>query len=119
MNDLVSRFALDILQEKYDAQRKSNQPVGLPTNLIFKGDFQQQLTDLATKNANVPLQNYLPLTKSTLTLRAEPPVETQKMYASLDAVVQAVLTDRNANPKSLLDKAVQQFQATVLDKTSH
>jgi hypothetical protein len=41
------------------------------------------------------------------------------MYASLDAVVQAVLTDRNANPKSLLDKAVQQFQATVLDKTSH
>ena len=49
-----------------------------------------------------------------MTLRPEPTVQTQKLYASLDPVVQKVLSDPNADPKSLLDAAAQQFQ-TVLD----
>jgi ABC-type glycerol-3-phosphate transport system substrate-binding protein len=113
---IFSRFDLNVLDAKYAAQAKSNQPVGLPTNIIFKGAFQEQLDSLIKKYANVPLQNYQPFVKSTLQLKAEPPKETQKMYASLDPVVQAILTTFNADPKKLLDQAAQQFQAQVLDK---
>jgi multiple sugar transport system substrate-binding protein len=113
---IFSRFDLNVLEAKYAAQVKSNQPVGLPTNIIFKGEFQEKLDALTRKYANVPLQNYQPFVKSTLQLKAEPSVETQKMYASLDPVVQAVLTTPNADPKQLLDQAAQQFQTQVLDK---
>jgi multiple sugar transport system substrate-binding protein len=113
---IFSRFDLNVLEAKYAAQAKSNQPVGLPTNIIFRGAFQQQLDTLTRKYANVPLQNYLPFVKSSLQLKAEPSVETQKMYASLDPVVQAILTTSNADPKQLLDQAAQQFQAQELDK---
>jgi ABC-type glycerol-3-phosphate transport system substrate-binding protein len=113
---IYSRFDLNVLENKYATQAKSNQPVGLPTNVIFRGAFQQKLDALMQKYANVPLQNYRPFVNSRLRLRAEPPVETQQMYASLDPVVQAILTTPNADPKQLLDQAAQQFQAQVLDK---
>ncbi len=113
---IFSRFDLNVLENKYATQAKSKQPVGLPTNVIFRGAFQQQLDVLTKKYANVPLQNYQPFVKSKLRLSAEPPVETQKMYASIDPVVQAILTVPNADPKQLLDQAVQQFQTQVLDK---
>ena len=113
---IFSRFDLNVLENKYATQAKSKQPVGLPTNVIFRGAFQQQLDVLTQKYANVPLQNYQPFVKSKLRLSAEPPVETQKMYASIDPVVQAILTVPNADPKQLLDQAVQQFQTQVLDK---
>ena len=111
-----SRFDLNVLESTYAAQAKSSQPVGLPTNVIFRGAFQQQLDSLAQKYANVPLHNYLPFTASKLRLVAEPPVETQKLYAGLDPVVQAILTDPKADPKTLLDQAATQLQIQVLDK---
>jgi hypothetical protein len=39
------------------------------------------------------------------------------MYAALDGPMQAVLTDANADPGALLNKAAQQFQQ-VLDSTA-
>ena len=37
------------------------------------------------------------------------------MYKILDSCVQAVLTDENADPQALLDKAVEDFQRDYLD----
>jgi multiple sugar transport system substrate-binding protein len=45
----------------------------------------------------------------------EPTLHTQDLYAALDPVVQAVLTDRNANIDSLLAAANKQIQ-TILDQ---
>ena len=45
----------------------------------------------------------------------EPIVHTQELYAALDPVVQAVLTDKNADIDALLDAANKQVQA-ILDK---
>jgi multiple sugar transport system substrate-binding protein len=51
---------------------------------------------------------------STAALRPEPHNQTQKMYATLDSVMQAILTNPNADPQTLLDQAAQQFQQ-ILD----
>ena len=52
----------------------------------------------------------------TYELHAEPPVYCQEMYKILDSCVQAVLTDENADPQALLDKAAEDFQRDYLDK---
>jgi multiple sugar transport system substrate-binding protein len=45
----------------------------------------------------------------------EPVAHTQDLYAALDPVVQAVLTDQNADINALLDAANTQIQA-ILDQ---
>jgi multiple sugar transport system substrate-binding protein len=45
----------------------------------------------------------------------EPTKNTQDLYAALDPVLQAVLTDKNANIDTLLSAANKQVQ-TILDK---
>jgi len=114
---LYINFNLDVVESGLAQSAASGQVVGAPTNILFTGDFQQKLNALNTKYANVPTQNYLPFTKSTAALRPEPRNQTQKMYAALDPVMQAVLTDPNANPQTLLNQAAQQFQQ-ILDSSS-
>jgi hypothetical protein len=98
-------------------QASSGQAVGAPTAVLFKGDFQQKLTDLNTKYATVPLDNYKSFITTTNALRTEPRRQTQKMYAALDPVMQAVLTNSGADPQKLLNTAAQQFQQ-VLDSSA-
>jgi multiple sugar transport system substrate-binding protein len=108
-----ANFDLGVLENEYKNANANARLVGTPVNIIFVGAFQQKLTDLANKYANVPVQNYKPFTSSNLKLRAEPRNQTQKLYAQLDSAVQAVLTNANADPKKLLDQAVQQVQQLI------
>ena len=48
----------------------------------------------------------------------EPVANTQDLYAALDPVVQAVLTDKNANIDSLLGAANKQVQ-DILDRPAN
>jgi len=48
-------------------------------------------------------------------VRPEEPMEVQDLYAELTKCLQAVVTDRNADPKALLDAAQRNFQA-ILDQ---
>lgn len=48
-------------------------------------------------------------------LHAEEPVFTQELYGILDACIQAVLTDKNADCGALLEKANSDFQLNYLD----
>ncbi len=114
---IYSNFNLQLVESNYATQSAAGQVVGAPTNVLFTGAFQQQLNALNTKYANVPLQNYATFVNSTLKLRAEPRNQTQKMYAALDPVMQAVLTNPNADPQALLNQAAQQFQQ-VLDQSA-
>lgn len=114
---IYSNFDLDVMESNLAAQSAAGQVVGAPTNVLFTGEFQQKINDLTKKYANVPLANYAPFLSSTAALRPEPRTETQKMYAALDPVVQAVLTNPNADPQALLDQAAKQFQQ-VLDQAA-
>ncbi len=114
---IYSNFDLAVMETSLASQAAAGQVVGAPTNVLFtNGDFQQKVNALNTKYANVPLQNYAPFVNATLKLRAEPRNQTQKMYAALDTVVQAVLTNPNADPQTLLTQTAQQFQQ-VLDQS--
>lgn len=114
---IYSNFNLDVMESNLANQAAAGQVVGAPTNVLFTGDFQQKINALNTKYANVPLKNYTSFVNSTAALRAEPRNQTQKMYAALDPVVQAVLTNPNADPQKLLDQAAQQFQQ-ILDQSA-
>src|SRR5438132_485742 len=110
---IYSNFNLAVLESSLAQQAANGQAVGAPTAVLFKGDFQQKLTALNKKYATVPLQNYTTFINSKLTLRPEPHNQTQKMYAALDSVMQAVLTNAGADPQALLNQAAQQLQQVL------
>lgn len=109
-------FNLQAFEADLRGQQERGQLVGLPSLPLFRGEFQQQREAIIAKYTNVPLEHYRPYTEAQLQLRPEPPVETQKLYAVLDTVMQAILTDANADPQAVLDQAAQEFQTQVLDQ---
>jgi ABC-type glycerol-3-phosphate transport system substrate-binding protein len=115
---IYSNFNLDVLESTLAQQAAAGQVVGAPTSVIFTGDFQRKIQALNTKYATVPLQNYTSFINSTVALRPEPRNQTQKMYAALDPAVQAVLSDPNADPQTLLNQAAQQFQQILNQSAS-
>ena len=115
---IYSNFNLDVLENNLATQAASGQVVGAPNNVLFTGALQQKINALTTRYANVPLQNYASFTSSTVALRPEPRKQTQKMYAALDPVMQAVLTNSSADPQTLLNQAAQQFQQILDQPTS-
>jgi multiple sugar transport system substrate-binding protein len=110
-------FDLGVLENSRAQQAANGQAVGAPTAQLFKGDFQSKLSALDVKYSTVPRENYKTYIESTNALRAEPRRQTQKMYAALDPVMQAVLTNASADPQALLNQAAQQFQQ-VLDASA-
>lgn len=114
---IYSNFDLQVVESSLAQQAASGQAVGAPTAVLFQGDFQQKLSALYSKYATVPLQNYTTFINATLKLRPEPHNQTQKMYAALDPAMQAILTNPNADPQTLLNQAAQQFQQ-ILDQSA-
>jgi multiple sugar transport system substrate-binding protein len=106
-----------VLDAKTNAENK--QPVGAPQLPMFdQATYDEQQTWIKPY-VNVPLAQMKPYTDASGTqpLVPEPGVATQDVYASLDSVVQAVLTNKGANIDSLLAAANQKAQ-TAIDKAS-
>jgi len=116
---LYHDFDLTNYEDTLKANQASGLLIGAPELPIFTGAFQTKRQDLTNQYANAPVNNYRPFTEgmANIKLVPEPPANTQQMYAALDTAVQAILTDKNADPKQALDKAQQQFQK-VLDQGS-
>jgi ABC-type glycerol-3-phosphate transport system substrate-binding protein len=94
----------------------NNQPVGVPALPIFDKATYDQSQVWIKDYINVPTAQMTPFTSQIFDqpLVTEPKYHTQDLYAALDPVVQAVLTDKNADVNALLDAANKQIQA-VLD----
>jgi ABC-type glycerol-3-phosphate transport system substrate-binding protein len=89
------------------AQKKiDKQPVGLPQPNIFTGAPAAEELQIRTQNANMPVANYQSFSQGDpkLKYRLEPP-QAQQIYAVIDGVMSAVLTNKNADIDSLLSKA--------------
>jgi ABC-type glycerol-3-phosphate transport system substrate-binding protein len=99
------------------ALQANDQPVGVPSLPIFDKATYDASQVWIKDYINVPTAQMTPFTSKIFDqpVVTEPTVETQKLYAALDPVVQAVLTDQNANIGALLDGANAQFQA-ILDQ---
>ena len=102
-----------------DAQalKANNQPVGVPALPIFDKATYDESQTWIKDYINVPTAQMTPFTSKIFEqqLVNEPTAHTQDLYALLDPVVQAVLTDKNANIDALLNAANTQIQS-ILDK---
>jgi ABC-type glycerol-3-phosphate transport system substrate-binding protein len=94
----------------------NNQPVGVPALPIFDKATYDESQVWIKDYINVPTAQMTPFTSKIFDqpLINEPVAHTQELYAALDPVVQAVLTDQNADINALLDAANAQVQA-ILD----
>jgi len=108
---------LDEKQAVADAKvlAKSNQPVGVPTLPVFDKATYDQTLSWIKPEVNIPLENVAPFTDKIFdtNLVPEPNKNTQELYGALDTVVQAVLTDKNADIDALLTKVDTDIQKLV------
>ncbi|HEV6954103.1 MAG TPA: extracellular solute-binding protein [Promicromonospora sp.] len=96
---------------------ETDQPVGAPALPIFDRETYEEQQSWIAEYVNVPLENFAPMTDKMFDqpVVPEPPVATQDVYAALDPVVQAVLTDEDADIEALLADAQVQVQ-TLIDR---
>jgi hypothetical protein len=93
----------------------SKQPVGVPALPLFNKAQYDLANSWIKAYINVPLAQIKPFTTGIYnqTVVPEPAASTQSVYKTLDAPVQAVLTDKNANVQQLLDQANSAAQAQI------
>ena len=105
---------------KADAQNKVDQ--GVPVIKRFPCWVAQDVLDaeaaIVEEYGNVDPKMYDAYFKATSSdgLHLEEPGSTQDMYAELTKVLQAVLTDKNADVAALMHTADENYQ-TILDST--
>ena len=93
----------------------NKQPVGVPALPLFNKKQYDLANTWIKPFINVPLGQMKPFITGVFKQRLipEPPASTQSVYHSLDPVVQAVLTDKNANVQQLLDQANSSAQDLI------
>ncbi|MEV4514939.1 extracellular solute-binding protein [Dactylosporangium sp. NPDC049525] len=98
-----------------DIQLASKQPVGTPELPIFSQQQYETYQGWIKPLVNVPLDQMTSFTSKVFQAKVvnEPAIATQDVYKSLDSVVQAVLTDKNANIDQLLTDANTKAQRAI------
>jgi multiple sugar transport system substrate-binding protein len=93
----------------------NKQPVGVPALPIFDKATYDQSQVWIKALINVPTAQMTPFTSKIFdsTIIPEPQYNTQDLYANLDPVVQAVLTNKNADINALLDAANVKIQKII------
>jgi multiple sugar transport system substrate-binding protein len=93
----------------------SAQPVGVPALPIFDKATLDTSQGWIKNYINVPVDQMKGFTAGIYHQKpiGEPSAHTQELYAALDTVVQAVLTDKNADIDALLKQATSDVQAIV------
>src|SRR5436190_12743359 len=93
----------------------SKQPVGVPALPIFNLKQYNLANSWIKPYINVPLGQMKPFTTGVFSqkLIPEPAASTQSVNHALDPVLQAVLADKNADVKSLLEQANSIAQSAI------
>jgi multiple sugar transport system substrate-binding protein len=93
----------------------SKQPVGVPELPVFNEKQYATAQSWIAPYINVPLKQLAPFNSGIFKEKVipEPEASTQAVYGDLDSVVEAVLTDPNANIPSLLQQANATGQASI------
>lgn len=113
----MDQQALKGFEESLFNDKKLNRIVGPHGLSIWGSKERAEAEAIRQKYTNVNLDLWNDYMKNDgVQLHPEEPVNAQELYKSLDSIVQAVLTNKNADPKALLDKAAADFQRDYLDK---
>ncbi len=106
------------IENEYSTSNKENYVVGLPKFSQWTDDapINQFRSEMIEKYTNIPV-NHVSQYKMVegLEIQPEEPVCCQDLYSTLDACVQAVLTDKNADCAEIIANAAKDFQANYLD----
>lgn len=87
-----------------------------PLQLWINKDRLHAEDAIYNKYTNVNMEYFRHYDEVSVTnLRLEEPYYTQDLYAILDTVVQAVISDKDSDPKVLLDNANSEFQKKFMD----
>jgi len=94
---------------------EQDQAVGTPALPILDQETFDASREWIADYVNVPQDqvSYFAEGNEGRTIVGEPAAKTQELYAALDSVVQAVLTDENADIDALLARADADVQALV------
>ncbi|WP_433610166.1 ABC transporter substrate-binding protein [Dactylosporangium sp. CA-139114] len=105
----------DAATKQAQVQLASKQPVGTPELPIFSQQQYEQYQGWIKSLVNVPLDQMTTFTTKVYDAKLvnEPAVATQDVYKSLDPVVQAVLTNKDANIDQLLTDANAKAQRAI------
>lgn len=117
----ITFFYMEPLVNKQQAIRNAQtlvankQPVGVPELPIFNQKQYDTAQGWIKPYINVPLSQLAPFNNGIFkeNVIPEPEASTQAVYGDLDSVVEAVLTDPNANIPSLLQQANVAGQASI------
>ena len=97
----------------------NKQPVGVPALPLFNKAQYTLANTWIKPYINVPIAQMKPFTTGIFNQTGRSPsprLSTQSVYHSLDAVVEAVLTDKNADMQSMLQQANSDGSAGNLER---
>lgn len=97
------------------AQADDKLPVGVPLVPVFSQAIVDKVDAAVAPYVNVPKDQFKPYVEGTKALGfvPEPSVAAQELYGALDPVVQAVLTEPDADPAKLLAEASDKVDAIL------
>ncbi|MGN8048199.1 extracellular solute-binding protein [Curtobacterium sp. 22159] len=89
------------------ATAASGNPVGVPALSVVNSSTYDQYNTWIKDQVNVPQANFASYvkTQSTIPIIPEPSNDAQEVYAALDTVMQAALTEKSFDPAAELSKA--------------
>ena len=106
------------IEDSYKLKLEQDEIIGMISISPWKDSdpVRQYTLELDKKYMNVN-ENHLKLynDKSGLEFQEEEPVEAQALYGLFDAVIQEILTNKDANIPELVEKASMDFQKNYLD----
>lgn len=110
--------AKQAIEKEYATNNAEKYVVGVPKFSQWSDDAEinQFRNEVIEKYTNVPKKNVSQYVMvDGLEIQPEEPVCCQDLYSTLDACIQAVLTDKNADCKKLIANAAKDFQANFLN----
>lgn len=124
---LMFKGRTPVIDKDTEAMLRSNFETAISDGgVVFPKEFftvwlseerNKKYEEIAAEYANVDMANYEDYAGfKDVTLRPEESACCQQLYAVLDGVIQAVITDKDANIDSLTKTAVNDFQKNHLDK---
>lgn len=106
-------FTEDTAVALASAQAADKKPVGIPELPLVSDKQYDTYLGWIKDSINVDRSLYTDYLSSKLQVNAEPSIKAQELYAALDPIVQAVLTDKNADISKLLADAQKSVQGIV------
>ncbi|MCK9478970.1 MAG: extracellular solute-binding protein [Firmicutes bacterium] len=111
---------LAVLDENYKTWAEEGQVVGIyPQNVWVNEEFVKAKANVIDKYKNIDIKFAEQfMNAKDVRVKPEEPMNCQELYKTLDACIQAVLTDKNADPATVINQANSDFQKNYLDKIS-